>query len=148
MQSICILDWQLTRYCSPVLDLHYNIFTATDKALRDQYYEKLLQTYYSSLSETVRKLGSDPGKLFTYENLKTELKKFGEFALLCGPIILQIAVANATDIRDLDEYSNEIEENNEIELITKFDEETQAIYSKLINDLVADLLDYEYIHYK
>lgn len=148
LQSVCILDWQITRYCSPVLDLLYNIFSGTDKKFRDQHFDTCLNTYYTSLSTTIRTLGSDPDKLYTFDNFQMEMKEFGEFALLTGPMIIQIRVANAKDVRDLDDYSDRVENGEEADLLNDFDEETQQMFSDQVNDLVADLLDYGYVKQK
>lgn len=140
-----MVDWQISRYSSPALDLLYNIFGATDKKFRDQHYEKLLEAYYASLSGIVSRLGSNPDKLFTFSDLKSELRKFGELALLCAPMIIQIRIANANDVRDLDDYSEAIENGEDADLLNEFDEDTQATFSKLVNDSIADLFEYGYI---
>lgn len=46
-----LLDWQIARYASPVTDIVYYIFSCTTKPLRDKYYDHMLQTYHTSLSE-------------------------------------------------------------------------------------------------
>lgn len=148
LESICLLDWQITRYCPPVLDLLYNIFTATDKPFRDQHYEKLLKTYYSSLSDSIRKLGSDPDKLYTYENLKDQLRKFGKFALLCAPMIISLCVAGPNDIGNLDDWTEFLDKGEEPDLLRPYNEDTQQKYSTLINDLVTDLVNYGYVENK
>lgn len=127
LQSLRLVDFQMSRYASPVIDLHTYLFPGTDQQFRSKYYEKLLNTYYSSLSETIKKLGSDPEKLYSYDNFRMELKKFGNFALLYAPEIARIRFAAAEDLRA--EYS----------------EETAKVYSQLINDLVNDLTKYDYI---
>lgn len=148
LKSICLLDFQLSRYSSPVLDILYNIFTSTDKQSRAASYDELLKTYHSSLSNTIEKLGSDPKKLYSFDNLQAQLRKFGEFALLCGPMIIQIKVANAQDIGNLDDYAELVEKGVEADLINEYDEKTQMEYSTLINDLVADLVNYGYVKCK
>lgn len=142
------MDWQLTRYAPPALDLLYNIFSATDKEFRAKHYNTLLKTYHSTLSENIRKLGSDPNKLYSYETLEQQLRKFGEFALLFGPMIIQIKVANAKDIGCLDEYAELVEKGEEPDLLKDYDEETQIEYTRLINDLFTDLVNYGYIEIK
>lgn len=142
------MDWQLTHYCPPVLDLHYNIFSSTDKQFRDKHYDQLLQSYYFSLSETIRKLGSDPNELYTFENLQAQLKKYAEFALLCAPVIIQIRIASEKDFGDLDTYAELIDKGEEADLINKFDDATQKLFSTLINDLLTDLVDYYGLHNK
>lgn len=145
MKSVNLVDWQISRYCSPALDLLYNIFSATDREYRQQHYDELLETYYAALSGIIRKLGSNPYKLFTFQNLKDELRKFGELAVYCAPMIIQIRIANAKDVRDLDEYSDAIENGEDADLLNEFDKDTQAIFSELVNDVVLDLFELGYI---
>lgn len=139
------MDWQISRYCPPVLDLLYNIFSSTDTSFRDQHYEKLLQTYYSSLSDTIRKLGSDPDKLYTYENFENQLRKFGRCALLCAPLIIGITVAGPNDVSNLDEYAELLNTDENIDVLKPFEGDTKIKYSRLINDLVTDLVNYGYL---
>lgn len=148
LQSVCFLDWQISRYCPPALDLLYNIFSSTDQQFRTEHYEKLLKTYYSSLSDTIKKLGSDPNKLYTYENLEAQLRKFGEFALFCGPMLIQVKVANAEHVGNLDDYAELVEKGEEPDLIKFDDEKTLMEYSKWINELITDLVDYGYVECK
>lgn len=143
------MDFQIARYCSPVLDLHYNLFTGTDKVFREAHYEDLLKIYHESVSQTIRKLGSDPEKLFSYDDFQRELRKFGEFPLLFGPMIIQIRIAEAADILDLDEYSERVDKGElDADLLGDFNEENQIIYNTLINDLVNDLIKYKFIKLK
>lgn len=145
LKSINFLDWQLSHYSSPALDLLYNIFSSTDKEFRDKHYFKLLDAYYSSLSETIRKLGSDPNKLYSYENFRMQLRKFGEYALLMATMIISIRVAKANDVLNLDEFAELSENGKDVELIHKFDGKTQKEYSELVNGIVTDLIKYGYI---
>lgn len=46
-----LLDFQISRYVSPVYDLIHYIFNCTQKELRDQHYEDFLKVYHSSLSD-------------------------------------------------------------------------------------------------
>lgn len=140
------MDWQLAHYCSPALDVLYNIFTSTDKKFREQHYDTLLDTYYKSLCGMMRKLGSDPNRLYTFQDFQLQLAKFGEFALLYAPIILSIRMAKEKDIANLDEYAEHLENGKDVDLLYQFDDETQKIYSRLINDVVTDLVNYGYIH--
>lgn len=40
--EICILDWQTSRYASPILDIVHFMFLCTTKKLRDVHYESFL----------------------------------------------------------------------------------------------------------
>lgn len=143
--GISFLDWQISHYSSPVLDILYNVFSSTDQEFRAQHYDTLLNTYYTSLSEMIRKLGSDPQKLYSYENFQMQLRKFGEYALLLCPMIISVRVAKATDVSNLDEYAQLIEKGENVDLIHKFEGETQEEYSRLVNGIVTDLVNYGYV---
>ncbi|KOB67846.1 Ecdysteroid 22-kinase [Operophtera brumata] len=60
---------------SPVIDLLYLIFTGTDKEFRDKYYEKLVEFYYTQLSDAMKRLGIDPEKTYSREDFYFELKQ-------------------------------------------------------------------------
>lgn len=139
---VSLLDWQIARYCPPVLDLLYNIFSSTDKAFRDQHYSELLETYHTSLSATIRKLGSDP-ELYSYENFQHQLRRFGDFTLLCAPLIISIRVAKATNSSDDNDDSTDKREKVLSNIHSS--EETQTKYSRLINELLIDLVNYGYV---
>ena len=49
--EIKLIDWQFTRYASPVTDLVLYLFCSTTKELRDQHYEDFLNIYHESLCD-------------------------------------------------------------------------------------------------
>lgn len=140
-----MVDWQLARFGSPVLDLHYNLFCVSDKKLRDKEYQNLMKHYHQSLSDIVRKLGSDPDKLFPFGEFQESLKKFGKFAFVMAPILTQIMLADPKDVPDLDEMSVAMSnEGEDVEFVRGFDEATQLHYNERISDLMSDLIEYGY----
>lgn len=50
-----LLDWQMARVSSPVLDIVYCIFCCTTKELRDEHYDEFLEAYHQSLTLHIRK---------------------------------------------------------------------------------------------
>ncbi|XP_021936590.1 uncharacterized protein LOC110838079 [Zootermopsis nevadensis] len=72
--GVILLDFQLSRYSSPVLDLSYFIASCTDHALRCEHYDLLLARYYDSLARFIRLLGSDPQKLFPQDVFQNNIK--------------------------------------------------------------------------
>lgn len=139
------MDWQLSRFGPPVLDLLYFVFTVTDKQFRQQHYQNLLKTYYRSLSQTIQKLGSDAQKLYTFENLQTQLRKFGDYAILFASMIIQVRVAKAAHFSDLDVFAECIDRDQKAHVIGDYDDKTLAEYTIQINDLFTDLDDYGYL---
>lgn len=65
-----MIDFQLARYASPVLDIMFFIYSCTDEELRTQYYDDLLKTYHENLCEIVRDFGSNPDYLFPFSALE------------------------------------------------------------------------------
>lgn len=66
--------------------------------LRDKEYMNLLHLYHESLSKMIKSLGSDPERLFSYENLQAELKNCGNYALLLAPIVIAVSTGAITDL--------------------------------------------------
>lgn len=72
-EDVRLFDFQLHRYCSPAVDLIDFIFTTSDKELRAKHYHSLIRLYYDQLALNIRLLGSDPAKIFTFEDLQSDL---------------------------------------------------------------------------
>ncbi|XP_046972779.1 uncharacterized protein LOC124539431 [Vanessa cardui] len=76
-----LIDFQLTRCASPVLDISFVIAACTEQELRSKHYDELLEYYYETLSKHIRELGSDPNKLYSRETFMEEVKKYSYFGL-------------------------------------------------------------------
>lgn len=53
--EISLLDWQMSRYSSPVIDILFFMFLCTKKKLRDAHYDEFLNCYHEQLSLNIRK---------------------------------------------------------------------------------------------
>lgn len=140
-QKICLLDWQLGRYSSPVLDISYFMFSSTDRQLREKHFDKLIKTYHNSLSNTIKKLGSDPEKLFSFNDLLGELKRYGRFGLILAPILLQIITSNPDDIPDMDEFAENMANNKttvDESMATFASVSSLEVYNQRVRDVVKD----------
>lgn len=150
-QKICLIDFQIARFASPVLDLLYFLFTSTVKSIRDQYFKDILNIYYSTLSTTIRKLGSDPDQLFPFDVLERQLKKFGKYGVLIAPTLLQVITADPTDIPDMDQLSEDIENNKgnkDSDHPKSFiSSKTQELYNTRVRDVVRDAEAYGYLNF-
>lgn len=65
-----MIDFQLARYASPVLDIAFFIYSCTTEELRAQYYDDLIQTYHKSLTDLIVDYGSNPEYLFPFSALE------------------------------------------------------------------------------
>lgn len=101
--NIRILDFQLMRYASPLLDVMFFLFSVTTKEQRDNGgFEQLLQHYHNAMSEAITDLGSDPKQLFPYSAFKQEVQKYGKFGLGMGIESVPISMMTSDSVADLD----------------------------------------------
>lgn len=105
----------------------------------------LLRLYYDSLSQMIKSLGSDPDKLFTFDNLLGEIKRYGNYGFIITPLVLPVSLADSSRIANLDEVCNEvIDSERSKELITGLSDGAQIEYEKRINEVFGDLVDLGY----
>lgn len=117
------------------------MFSSTDRKLREEHYDKLIKIYHNALSNTITKLGSDPEKLFSFNDLLGELKRFGRFGLLLAPILLQIITSKPDDIPDMDEFAEDMANNSKTmdESIAAFGNMGSVDqYNQRVRDVVKD----------
>lgn len=68
-----MLDFQLARCASPVLDLSFLIYSCTLKPFRDQYFDDALKFYHDQLCSTIELLGTDPRKVYPWDLFMKEV---------------------------------------------------------------------------
>lgn len=71
-----IIDFQLARLASPVIDISFFIYSCTTESLRAQYYDDLIKAYHKSLSDMISSLGSNPEYLFPFSALEVKKSLF------------------------------------------------------------------------
>lgn len=97
---MCFLDFQLSKLASPVHDLSYFLFTCLGEDTVE-YFDQFNNLYYETLSASLREMGSDPNKLFPYEEFLNQWKKFYIFGLGMMPFIMKICLVDKDNIPDL-----------------------------------------------
>ncbi|KAG5670234.1 hypothetical protein PVAND_000511 [Polypedilum vanderplanki] len=142
--DVSLLDFQLIRYSSPVIDVMHFIFTSTTKELRDKHYQEFLDIYYETLSTSIRSLNSDPNKLFPRHIFGEHLKKFGKFGLYIAVMFLPIITTNKEDTPDLDEISDKTK-NTENSENPSIDFKPSERYEKRILGVFEDICNLGYI---
>lgn len=139
MDDICFLDWQTSRFVSPVFDFYHIISTSTDKTLRDKEYKNLLNHYYLTLSSSIKMLGSDTN-LFSRSDFDEHLKKFGSWAVIISVFSLFIQFADPESMADMDDLSERLKNNSELGV--KLNEATKNEYTERMQYLVGDFYDW------
>lgn len=135
----------MIRFSSPATDLVDNLFSSTDKALRDKEHDNLVHLYHESLSKTVNLLGSNSDELFTYADLMNEMKKFGMYALLIAPLLLGVSLANPSEVSNLDEMFDKVASGEgRINLVVDLSAERQLEYDRRMNEIFEDVINLGY----
>lgn len=141
--DVRILDFQFSRYQPLVLDLFDILFTTSDKDFRHNHYDYSIKYYYNALSESIRRLGSDPEKLFSFGDLQSQLRKFGKYPFILGLISAPMVLPKADAIPDINQVGQNADRNNGGNAYYEpYDEETQSIFHRRVNDLLTDLIDF------
>lgn len=145
LADIQILDFQTIRFVSPAQDIFHNLFHSTDKEFRDKEYENVLKLYYETLAKTVRLLGSDPDKLFTFANLRDELKRFGNYLLIMSPLWISTTQVEPSGMTGMDEmFDGADDAGNTPDLISGFSKDGQQEFERRINGLLEDIVHLGY----
>lgn len=142
--GIRFIDWQITQCCSPAMDLVYFLFSSTEHELRRQHYDRLVDAYYESCSTTIRRLGSDADRLFRFEDLTAQMKRFAQYGFIMALIAIPFIVVKATDIPDLSEFiENAVSEDSNSE-IKGFVPNDDQVYRQRTADVIRDFFDRNY----
>lgn len=95
-----LIDFQLIREGSPVFDLSYFFYTGGTKELFNKLND-FLKIYHDSLSKNLRELGSDPEKLYPFEQLQEDWKNYGLFGVVLSLFILKVKLLDVNDVQNI-----------------------------------------------
>lgn len=94
------------------------------------------------MSELITKLGSDPKKLFPFDELKSQLKQFGIYGVIMAPVLLQVIVSDPKNIVDMNHIN---EDTKEFDFAT-FDDSSKITYRQRVSDSLQDAIKFEWIN--
>lgn len=116
--------------------------STSDKEFRDKNLTNLIKYYYERLSAAIRRLGSDPDQLFTFDDLWSLLKKYGKYPFIAGLLTIVFALPADKDIPDVNELSESAANGDDRpNAVIRFDDATEELLTERINDLFIDLTD-------
>lgn len=143
--AINFLDWQIARHASPIIDIVYYMFSCTTKELRDAHYDEFLKVYHNSLSTHVRRLGSDPEKLFSYETMQEHFRKFAKFGLILSTALLPMITSDDGHGIDVDEMAESVQNGNELDAGAFISDKSRNKLNKRLRGVVNDMVRLGYI---
>lgn len=91
-------------------------------------------------------MGSDPDKLFPFEALLEQLKKFGKYGVITGSILVSIFLAEPDTIPDLGDLSERLNEyDGAVNDLLKISESAKPEYNRRMRNMMGDAARFGYI---
>lgn len=112
---------------------------------RRQHYDSLIIWYYKCLSENIKKLGSDPGRLFRFDDLKNELKRHGAYGTIIGMLLTLLKFCGSADMIDFHEFCESLDDEKSSNIF-HLSERTLATFRKELSPLIEDAVRLDYVH--
>ncbi|CAG9564334.1 unnamed protein product [Danaus chrysippus] len=134
--SAVIIDYQTLHTGCPVADLFYIIFLGSDEDFRRLYYDKLINHYYTSLEESLKRLDVDPVEVYPRENFESDMKELLPYVLLTAVSSLPMVVVETESAPKWD--SDEADFSS---LIL----EPGSLYKQRFTGIINDLVRWEVI---
>lgn len=143
IQDMYLIDFQMTRFASPALDLSFFFYSSVNTDIRHIHYDNLLTYYYKNLSAFVNTLGSDLLHIFPYNIFLEEIKHKSAFGFIMSLENVPYAVIDESEQPDI----NSIDGDKAVSLTTvlilpPFKHNSQTLR---ISGNVIDAIDQEHI---
>lgn len=102
----CIfIDYQLIRYCPPIVDLLFMIYMNSDREFRLKYLDEILEIYYKNLQHNLEMYNIDVAKFYTRELFFESVTDFKSTGIIQALMYLQIMLCPREIIKNVN--SNE-----------------------------------------
>lgn len=103
--DVILIDYQLTRYASPVTDIAYFMYMSTEKELRGKHYETLLQIYYGTLAAVLRECNLNVDFIYPRYIFESHLQEYSVFGLVEALISMMIITAPSEEALEMTEIN-------------------------------------------
>ncbi|XP_071549719.1 uncharacterized protein [Panulirus ornatus] len=94
IESLKLIDWQISQWNNPVFDLHYLLNTSTSFEMRRDHAEEILRHYHTTFTEATTKMGT-PVPNWNYEQFKAEFERTSLVGFLMGMCLIQGTLSKA-----------------------------------------------------
>lgn len=143
--DIRIIDWQMSRYASPVLDLSYFLSICTDDKLRAEHYNELLEIYYESLCKYLKQLGGDPERQYPREIYEKQWREYGRFGLLMGFMSVPMVCTPTEELPDMEIVLSQQDSEKDFVFFYAKSGEAKELYRSRMRALIKDVVKYGYL---
>ncbi|XP_053609764.1 uncharacterized protein LOC128674844 [Plodia interpunctella] len=132
--EVISVDYQISRYASPVTDLSYFLYMCADEDLLNDHYERLINLYHKTLAAVLRECYLDVNDVYPEQILKQHLKKYSVLGLIEALISLKIITAVSEEAIEMVKMRYDIAEE------VNYDGESnnESLFVKRVNGVVND----------
>lgn len=114
--------------------------------MRDEHLDEFLQIYYSNLARTIRASGSDPAVLFPEAELQQQLRQFGAYGVMLGPILIPAILADFSESNAIGDTVATVDESiKDLGPVINLDEIKEKESNKRFKDVLEDARRYGWL---
>lgn len=139
VQQVKFIDFQQICSGSPVLDLSYSLYAGGTKEIFDNL-DFYLRIYHDTLSDTLKQFDIDVNKIYSFENLQEEWRKFCKFGFVMASIIWRVKFKDdETPLK----YIENVDPNEILDPIP-IRKDKEEDYKRIIRDLVTHMYENDF----
>ncbi|KAJ8957802.1 hypothetical protein NQ314_006477 [Rhamnusium bicolor] len=137
LSDMRFLDFQLSKAGNPVSDLAYCFYSGGSKEMLAQldYY---LKVYHNSLSETIREFNLNAEEIYPFKVLKNDWKQHCQLGFTMAIMIWRMKLTYESDLMDLTDFNEDIEDFHDVYNATKYDETT---FKEITRNLILHMYE-------
>ncbi|XP_063383484.1 uncharacterized protein LOC134669787 [Cydia fagiglandana] len=141
--EVMFVDYQLSRYASPVSDISYFLYMSTERELLSQHYETLINVYYGTLAGVLRQCNLKIEQVYPETIFRQHLKEYSVLGLIEALVSMKIITADNDDAIKMTEmrYNQPDVENAGIDE-HKFN--NQNLFIERVNAIVNSFFQMDY----
>ncbi|XP_065163885.1 uncharacterized protein [Atheta coriaria] len=133
-KNMKMLDFQLTKLGSPVMDLSYFFYAAASKECFDRL-DYFLKFYHDSLSDHLAEFNLKAADVLTFDQLMEHWKKVSKFGLIMTFAVRKVMLVESQDAPDFTEAPEDFVDN------IKMSPELENLYYQQIKELLFHFIN-------
>ncbi|XP_068633538.1 uncharacterized protein [Battus philenor] len=137
-----LVDFQLSRYASPVTDLSYFFYMSTESSFLDKHYDSLINIYYGTLSAVLRQCDLFAEDIYPRGVFQKHLEDYSVYGLVEALISMKIITAESEEVTKLTEMKY-----NQPDELCQYELENQSLYTERVNGVVNHFFKKNYALY-
>ncbi|CAG9863302.1 unnamed protein product [Phyllotreta striolata] len=130
--DMVLIDFQISRLASPILDLSYYLYAVADKSTLEKI-DYLLGEYHKELGDYLKQYEIDVNRILTLQRLKESWKKYGRYGLVITPFITRVELCGDDEIIDFMDKIEDGSINDSASNISKQEEYDRRVLNVFVH---------------